>query len=83
MFLLDDIFLWPFRNVVDVLHSLAVQEMYDPESVRSDIKENQLLYELGELSEEEYERRRAELEAELEAAERARERLSDKVVVQR
>jgi hypothetical protein len=57
--------------------------MYDPEQVQSDIKENQLLYELGERSEAEYERRRAELEAELEAAERARERLSDKVVVQR
>jgi hypothetical protein len=83
MFILDDIFLWPIRNVVDVLHSLAVQEMYDPEQVQSDIKENQLLYELGERSEAEYERRRAELEAELEAAERARERLSDKVVVQR
>ncbi|SFR45766.1 gas vesicle protein GvpG [Halogeometricum limi] len=83
MFLLDDILLWPIRNVVDVLHSLAVQEMYDPESIQSDIKETQLLYELGELDDAEYEERRARLEAELDAAERARERLSDKVVVQR
>lgn len=83
MFLLDDILLWPVTNVVDVLHSLAVQEMHDPESIQSDIKENQLLYEIGERDEEEYERERARLEAELEAAERARERLSDKVVVQR
>ncbi|MDS0298353.1 protein gvpG [Halogeometricum sp. S1BR25-6] len=83
MFLLDDILLWPITNVVDVLHSLAVQEMYDTESIQSDLKENQLLYEIGERDEEEYERERARLESELDAAERARERLSDKVVVQR
>lgn len=83
MFLLDDILLWPITNVVDVLHSLAVQEMYDIESIQSDIKENQLLYEIGERDEAEYERERARLESELDAAERARERLSDKVVVQR
>ena len=83
MFLLDDILLWPITNVVDVLHSLAVQEMYDTESIQSDLKENQLLYEIGERDEEEYERERARLESELDAAERARERLSDKVVVRR
>lgn len=83
MFILDDILLWPITNVVDVLHSLAVQEMYDTESIQSDLKENQLLYEIGERDEEEYERERARLESELDAAERARERLSDKVVVQR
>jgi ElaB/YqjD/DUF883 family membrane-anchored ribosome-binding protein len=83
VFILDDILLWPITNVVDVLHSLAVQEMYDTESIQSDLKENQLLYEIGERDEEEYERERARLESELDAAERARERLSDKVVVQR
>jgi ElaB/YqjD/DUF883 family membrane-anchored ribosome-binding protein len=82
MFLLDDIFLWPIRTIADVLHSMAIREMYDVGGIRDDIKETHLLYDLGELSEEEYERRREELEAQLETAKRARERLSDKVVVQ-
>jgi hypothetical protein len=82
MFLLDDIFLWPLRNIVEVLHSMALREMYDVAGIQDDIKETHLLYDLGELNEEEYERRLEELEAELETAKRARENLSDKVVVQ-
>lgn len=78
MFLLDDLLVRPFVTVLDVLHAMALDELYDVESIRDDLKENQLLYELGERPAEEYERRRAELEADLAAAEEARERLRNK-----
>ena len=83
MFLLDDLLVKPFTSVLKTLHSMAVEEMYDAESIRSDLKENRLLYELGERSEAEYERRKADLEAQLETAEAARETLSGKVEVKR
>lgn len=82
-FLLDDLLVRPFVGFLNILHDMAIREAYDVEAVRNDIKENQLLYELGELDEETYEERRAELEAELAEAEAAHERLSDKVVVAR
>lgn len=83
MFLLDDLFVRPFVSVLEVLHSMAVQELYDVERVRDDMKENRLLYELGERSEEEYRTRKAELEQELNAAEQARENLNGRVEVYR
>ena len=60
---------------------MAIEEMYDIEEIRADLKENQLLYELGERSEAEYERRRAALEHELDVARAAREALEGKVEV--
>ncbi|QLG48080.1 gas vesicle protein GvpF [Natrinema halophilum] len=76
MFILDDLLFRPFVGIVDALHSIALDEMYDVEALEDDLKENQLLYELGERSEEEYRRRKEELEAELEAARDVHERLS-------
>ncbi|WP_101296551.1 gas vesicle protein GvpG [Halegenticoccus soli] len=81
MFLVDDLLVKPFVSILDVIHAMAIDEMYDREAIMDDIKENQLLYELGERSEAEYERRKAELEAELDAAEEAHERVSGKVEV--
>lgn len=81
MILLDDLLVKPFVSLLNVLHDMAIEEMYDVESIQDDLKENQLLYELGERSPEEYERRKAELEEELELAERAREQLSGRVEV--
>jgi hypothetical protein len=57
--------------------------MYDVEAIRDDIKETQLLYELGELTSEEYERRREQLERELSLAESVHEQLGDRVTVKR
>ena len=81
-FLVDDIFLrmlgisippfdmiWLFEQIRD----LAVQEAYDLEKIGDAIKENQMLYELGEITKEEYERRHAELTEKLKLAQRARE----------
>lgn len=76
MFVLDDLLFRPFVGIVDALHSIALDEMYDVEAIEDDLKENQLLYELGERSRGEYRRRKEELEAELETARDVHERLS-------
>ena len=81
-FLVDDIFLRmlgisipPFDMIwlFEQLHDFAVREAYDPEKIGDAIKENQLLYELGEITKEEYERKHAELTEKLKLAQRARE----------
>lgn len=76
MFVLDDLLFRPFMGIVNALHSIALDEMYDVEAIEDELKENQLLYELGERSEEEYRRRKEELEADLETARDVHERLS-------
>ena len=81
-FIIDDIFLrmlgisippfdmiWLFEQIRD----LAVREAYDPEKIGNAIKENQMLFELGEITKEEYERKHAELTEMLKIAQRARE----------
>ncbi len=78
MFIIDDLLLQPFISILDAIHTLAVQEMYDIEEIQNELKENQLLYELGERSESEYTDRKHELEAELETAELAHEQLDNK-----
>ncbi|MBV0926055.1 MULTISPECIES: gas vesicle protein GvpG [Haloarcula] len=81
MFLLDDLFLKPFVSLLTIIHDMALEEQYDVEAIRDELKENRLLYEVGELDQTEYERRKDELEAELEVAQKARERLSGRVEV--
>lgn len=81
MFLLDDLFVKPLVSVVRVLHDMALQEHYDVERIRDDLKQNRLLYELGERSEADYEERKETLEADLATAREARERLSGRVEV--
>jgi hypothetical protein len=82
-FILDDLLINPWLSLARVLRSTAIQEAYDLEAIQDDIKENQLLYEIGERSEEEYRQRREELELEFEVAEQARENLSGQVEVKR
>ncbi|SDR09556.1 gas vesicle protein GvpF [Natronobacterium texcoconense] len=76
MFILDDLLFRPFVGIVDALHTVALNDMYDIDALEDELKENQLLYELGERSEEEYRERKEELEAELEVARDVHERLS-------
>jgi hypothetical protein len=83
MFLLDDLLVRPLVSIADVIHAVAIEELYDIETIRNDIKENRLLYELGERSHEEYERRKDELETQLDLAEQAHENLRGKVEVKR
>jgi hypothetical protein len=80
MFILDDLLIRPFVSILDALHTLAMNELYDVEEIQNQLKENQLLYELGERSEAEYEERRRELEEELEIAEAAHEQLNNKTI---
>lgn len=80
-FILDDLFVRPFFGLLNVIHAMAIEGMYDTGALQDELKENQLLYELGELTEEEYEERRADIEARLDVAEQAREQLSGRVEV--
>lgn len=84
MFVVDDLLVRPFVSLLDTLQTMALHEMYDVQAIQDDIKENRLLYELGERDREEYERRDEELREELEFAERVhRELRSGKVEVKR
>jgi serine phosphatase RsbU (regulator of sigma subunit) len=76
MFILDDLLFRPFIGIVDALHSIALDEMYDLGELEDQLKENQLLYELGERDEAEYQRKKDELEAEIDIAREVHERLS-------
>jgi hypothetical protein len=82
-FILDDILVRPFVGLIEVLRSMAIEELYDTAALRDELKENRLLFELGEFDEAEYERRRADIEQRLDVAERAREQLSGRVEVRR
>ncbi len=82
MFIIDDILLrqlgitipgldliWTLEQIRD----FAYREMYNPEKIKNSIKENRLLYEFGEITEEEYKRINAELTEQLKLAQRGEE----------
>ena len=81
MFLVDDLLVNPFLSLLDILHTMALDEMYDTDAIQDDIKENRLLYEIGERSEEEYQQRRQELETQLEIAQQIQEQMRGRVEV--
>jgi hypothetical protein len=83
MFLVDDLLITPFFSLLDILHTMALDEMYDTEAIRDEIKENRLLYEVGERSTEEYQRRKQELEAQLAMAEQIQSQMRDRMEVKR
>jgi hypothetical protein len=75
MFLLDDLLLRPFVSLLDVLHAMVLSELHNVSEIRDNLKENQLLYELGERPQAVYEQQKRKLEANLEVAERVHEKL--------
>lgn len=81
MFILDDLLVRPLFSLVGILQAMALNELFDRSELRDQLKENQLLYELGERSKSEYEQRKAEIEAELELAQEVQSRLSGRVEV--
>lgn len=83
MFIIDDLFVSPFFSLLDILQTMALDEMYDTKSIRDDIKENQLLYEVGERSDEEYQQRKQALESQLEMAEQVQEQMRDRIEVKK
>jgi len=84
MLVIDDLLVRPFVSLLDILQTMALEELYDVDRIRDELKETQLLYEIGELDEEEYRRRRTDLEEQLELAEQVHEDLtSGKIEVKR
>ncbi|EMA36530.1 gas vesicle protein GvpG [Halococcus hamelinensis] len=83
MFILDDLLLRPIVSVANVIHSMAIEELYDIQGIQDELKENRLLFEIGDRSNEAYEQRRDELRTQLDVAREARETLSSKVEVKR
>lgn len=81
MFLVDDLLVKPFLSLLDILHTMALDEMYDTDAIQDDIKENRLLYEIGERSEEEYQQRKQELETQLEMAQQIQEQMRGRMEV--
>jgi hypothetical protein len=81
--LVDDLLVKPFRSLLELLQAMALDEMYDVAALRDELKENQLLYELGERSEADYRERKQELERELEVAEMVRSQIESRYEVKR
>ena len=81
MFIIDDLLVRPFVSIIEVIHDMALRERYDVEGIRDEIKENRLLFEIGDRSREEYENERESLQRRLDVAEQARENLSGKVEI--
>ncbi len=82
MFIIDDLLLRqvgvtiPGLNLIWTLEQIrdfAYRELYNPEKIKTGIKENRLLFELGEITMDEYERTNAKLLQELKLAERGAE----------
>lgn len=82
MFILDDMLLRQAGILIpgldmlwtmEQIRNFAYRELYDPEKIRNRIKENRLLYEFGELTEEEYRKANEELMQKLKLAEHALE----------
>jgi hypothetical protein len=79
MFIIDDLILrslgismQPGLDMIatmEEIQKLANKEMYNPEKIKSKIKENRLLYEFGELTQEDYEKINARLMHDLRIAE--------------
>lgn len=83
MFLVDDLLVKPFLSLLDILHTMALDEMYDVEAIQDDIKENRLLYEIGERPTEEYQQRKQELEAQVETAEQIQSQMRNRMEIKR
>jgi ElaB/YqjD/DUF883 family membrane-anchored ribosome-binding protein len=81
MLLVDDLLVKPFVSVLDLLQMMAFREMYDIEGLKDEMKENELLFEIGERSREEYERERARIESELRAARELEEQFQGRIEV--
>lgn len=78
MFIIDDLLLRqmgitiPGLNLIWTLEQIrdfAYRELYNPEKIKNRIKENRLLFELGEMTIDEYEKTNAKLLQELKLAE--------------
>lgn len=80
MFLLDDILLSPLKGLIFIAAKIAEEidrEQHDETTVLKQLLEVQLLYEMDEISEEEYETREAELMTKLQRIREQAQKLAD------
>jgi hypothetical protein len=82
MFILDDLILrmlgvsipgLDLFSTLEIIRNYAYKELYNPEKIRNQIKENQMLYEFEEISREEFEETRSRLMEQMKLAERFEE----------
>jgi hypothetical protein len=73
MFLIDDFVMW----ISELMTDYALKEKYNIKNINNQIKENRLLFEIGEMTEEEYKEKRELLLEELEKAKEVMEKLSN------
>ena len=80
MFFVDDLLLrslgisLPGLDLIwtmEQIQKFARKELYNPEKIKNQLKENRLLYEFGEKSREDYEKTNSELMRKLKLAEKA------------
>lgn len=81
MLLVDDLLVKPFLSILDIVQTMALNELFDVAEIKDDIKENRLLFEIGERDREAYDRRKRELENRLELAGEIRKQMSGRVEV--
>lgn len=77
MIIIDDLLFWlPLKGLIAVckkVHELAEQELGDESKLKEELLMIQTLYELDQISEEEYQAREAEILKRLERAVRAKQ----------
>ncbi|MCX6680840.1 MAG: gas vesicle protein GvpG [Methanothrix sp.] len=82
MFIVDDLLLrtlglslpgFDMIWMLEQVQKFAYKELYNPETIKNQIKETRLLYEFGEMAREEYERKNSELMDKLRLALKAEE----------
>lgn len=83
MFLIDDITIGPMVSLFKYLRDFALMDMYDPGKISDRMKENRLLYELGEITQDEYEKTNAQLLEKLEIATQVRSEMDPNVQIRR
>jgi len=80
MFFVDDLLLrslgisLPGLDLIwtmEQIQKFARKELYNPEKIKNQLKENRLLYEFGELTREDYEKKNSELMRKLKLAQKA------------
>ena len=77
MFLIDDFLIW----LSELMRDYALKEKYNVEAINNQIKENRLLFEIGEITEKEYKEKHELLLEGLETAKEVMEKLSKDIEV--
>ena len=77
MFLIDNFLIW----LSELMRDYALKEKYNIEAINNQIKENMLLFEIGEITEKEYKEKHKLLLGELETAKEIMENLPQNISI--